>query len=87
MVSKKVMVHNPSGLHARPAGMLAKAAGSCKSDVTIVYGEKRVAAKSILKIMSAAIKCGSEIEVQCNGENEEEDLKMLTELIESGLGE
>lgn len=87
MVSKKIMVHNPSGLHARPAGMLAKAAGGCKSEVTIVYGEKRIAAKSILKIMSAAIKCGSEIELQCEGENEKEDLNMLAGMIESGLGE
>ena len=37
--------------------------------------------------MAAALKKGTEIEVQCSGENEEEDLKKITELIESGLGE
>ena len=37
--------------------------------------------------MAAALKKGTEIEVQCEGENEEADLKKITELIESGLGE
>ena len=53
----------------------------------IKYGEKTIQAKSILNIMAAAIKSGSEIEVQCTGETEEADLKTLGELIESGLGE
>ena len=43
--------------------------------------------KVFLNIMAAAIKCGTEIEVCCNGETEEEDLNTLIQLIESGLGE
>lgn len=87
MVSKKLIIKNPSGLHARPAGVLAQAAGKCKSDVIIHYGEKNIQVKSILNIMAAAIKCGTEIQLECSGETEEEDLKKLAELIESGLGE
>lgn len=87
MVSKKVTVSNPSGLHARPAGLLAQAAGKCNSNVHIIYGEKKIVAKSILNIMAAAIKSGSEIEIQCDGEDEEKDLETLVALIESGLGE
>lgn len=37
--------------------------------------------------MAAGIKCGTEVEVCCDGENEEADLKTLVDLIESGLGE
>lgn len=87
MVSKKIKIINPSGLHARPASILAKAAGSCHSDVTILVGEKRIQAKSILNIMAAAIKKETEIELCCSGETEEEDLRTISELIESGLGE
>lgn len=87
MVSAKVIVKNPSGLHARPASILTQAAGKCSSDTVMLYGEKRIQLKSVLNIMSAAIKTGSEVEIQCSGENEEEDLKTLVELIESGLGE
>lgn len=87
MVSKKITVKNASGLHARPAGILAQAAGKCKSDVLIKVGEKTIVAKSILNIMAAAIKCGTEIELCCDGATEESDLNTLAELIESGLGE
>ena len=87
MVSQKVIISNPSGLHARPASVLVQAAGKCQSDVILVYGEKRIQAKSILNVMAAAIKSGSEVMVECSGETEEEDLKKITELIESGLGE
>jgi len=87
MVSKKITVKNESGLHARPAGILSKAAGECKSEVKILVGEKVIPAKSILKLMAAAIKCGTEIELQCDGETETEDLKTIAALIESGLGE
>ena len=87
MVSQKVIVKNQSGLHARPAGILAQAAMKCRSSVFILVGNKKVQVKSILNLMAAAIKCGTEIEVQCEGETEVEDLKTLVELIESGLGE
>ncbi|MDD3219019.1 MAG: HPr family phosphocarrier protein [Lachnospiraceae bacterium] len=87
MVSKKVVVNNASGLHARPASLLAQEAGKCSSDVKIFVGEKKIEAKSILNIMAAAIKKGTEIELQCEGAQEQADLAKLVELIESGLGE
>lgn len=87
MVSQKLVIKNEAGLHARPAGVLAQAAMKCKSNVLILVGEKKVQVKSILNLMAAGIKCGTEIELQCDGENEEEELKNLAALIESGLGE
>ncbi|MCI8860572.1 MAG: HPr family phosphocarrier protein [Lachnospiraceae bacterium] len=87
MVSQKLIVKNESGLHARPAGILAQAAMKCSSNVFILVGERKVQVKSILNLMAAGIKCGTEIELQCEGENEEQELKTLVELIESGLGE
>ena len=50
-------------------------------------GDRTVTVKSILNIMAAGIKYGTEVEVRCDGENEEADLKTLVDLIESGLGE
>ncbi|MGN0203757.1 MAG: HPr family phosphocarrier protein [Coprococcus sp.] len=87
MVSKKVVISNPSGLHARPASVLALAAGKCRSNVVMIYGEKEIQIKSVLNIMAAAVKTGSEVEVRCTGATEEEDLKTIVDLIESGLGE
>lgn len=87
MVSRKITVVNESGLHARPASVLAKEAGKCQSKVTILVENKIVQVKSVLNIMAAAIKCGTEIELCCDGENEVEELEKLAALIESGLGE
>lgn len=87
MVSQKVTVKNASGLHARPAGELAKLCSRCKSDIIIVAGEKRINPKSILILMSAAIRCGTEITVECTGETEKEDLEAVIAAINGGLGE
>lgn len=87
MVSQKVTVTNPTGIHARPAATLAKVAAPFKSAIVLDTGAKRVQAKSVLNLMSAAIKCGTEIVVECDGEDEAEALKAVIEAIESGLGE
>ena len=87
MVSKIVTVKNKSGLHARPAGDLAKVCMACTSEVWINFNGKKVQPKSILNLMAACIKCGAEIEVVCDGANEVSDLKKIVDLIESGFGE
>ena len=87
MVSQKVTVCNPSGIHARPAATLAKTCTPFKSNIVLVVGEKRIVAKSVLNLMSAAIKCGTEIEVECDGADENEALAAVVGAIESGLGE
>lgn len=87
MISKNVIVKNPSGLHMRPASTMVQIAGKCKSDISITCGDKEVDPKSILSLMSAAIQCGAEVTIICDGENEEEDLRTIVEAIESGLGE
>lgn len=87
MVSQKTTVINKSGLHLRPAADLSKLASTMTSEITIVAGEKKVNPKSVLILMSAGITQGTEIEIICEGENEEEDLRRLVEAIDSGLGE
>ena len=87
MLTKNLTVVNPSGLHLRPAGVLSQTAMKFKSDVIIESGEKRIVAKSVLNVMAAGIKCGTEINLICDGPDEEEALKTITEAIESGLGE
>ncbi len=87
MVRKNIVVINKSGLHARPASNLVKAASKFKSDITIIFKEKNINVKSLLNVLSAGIVSGSEITLECDGEDEEQALKTLTELIESGLGE
>lgn len=87
MVSKTLTVVNPSGLHLRPAGVLSQTAMKFKCDVIIECGDKKIVAKSVLNVMAAGIKKGTQINLICDGEDEAEAMKTLTEAIESGLGE
>ena len=87
MVSKTLTVKNPSGLHLRPAGVLSQTAMKFKCDVIIQCGEKKIVAKSVLNVMAAGIKCGTEINLICDGEDENEAMETITKAIESGLGE
>ena len=81
MISKNLTVVNPSGLHLRPAGVLSQTAMKFKSDITIVSGEKKIVAKSVLNVMAAGIKCGTEITLICDGEDEEEAMKTVSQAI------
>ena len=51
------------------------------------FNGKDINGKSIMNLMAACIKQGSEIEIKCSGDNEEECLKAAVALVESGLGE
>ena len=87
MVSKTLVVNNPEGLHMRPAGVIAKEMGKVSCDVTIVFGEKRINAKSLINIISACIKTGAEVTFECNGDDEEEALAKVVELESQNFGE
>ena len=87
MVSQKVTIKNPTGLHLRPAGILCKEAMQFKSLITFQYRNNTANAKSVLSVLGACIKSGDEIEFTCDGEDEEEALKTMIEAVENGLGE
>ena len=87
MVSEKVIIKNPTGLHLRPAGVLCKEAMQFKSLITFNFRGGAANANSVLSVLGACIKSGTEIELVCEGEDEELALKTLVDAIESGLGE
>ena len=84
MVCQKVIIKNPTGLHLRPAGILCKEAMQFKSLITFSFRDSTANAKSVLSVLGA---CGDEIEIVCDGEDEQEAIKSLVAAIESGLGE
>ena len=87
MVSGKTVIKNPSGLHLRPAGILCKEALLYKSKISFKVRNVTANAKSVLSVLGACVKCGDEIELVCEGADEQEALKALTDAISSGLGE
>lgn len=88
MVSKNVTVVNKQGMHMRPAGLLAKAAAAHKEcKVTLNANDKNINAKAVMQIMAAGIKCGTEVEIVCEGEGEQTALDEIAAMFENGFGE
>lgn len=87
MVSTKLIINIPTGLHLRPISVLCNRAIEFKSSITIRTGEKTVNAKSVLGVLSACVKEGEEIELICEGKDEKEALGELSKMIQEGLGD
>lgn len=90
MYSKSVTIHNPTGLHARPASEFVAAAMKFKSRITIrkeEEGARDVNAKSIVMLLSQAMVAGTTVCITANGEDENVAVDSLVELIEGGFGE
>ena len=87
MVKQKIVIKNPTGLHLRPAGNLCDTALQYDSRVMFNFKDSVSNAKSVLSVLGACVKCGDEIELVCEGPDEEEALAGMVEAISGGLGE
>ena len=90
MLTREVLINNPSGLHARPASDFVKAAGQFRCRIQLRKCEedaRPVNAKSIVMILSQGLVQGTRAELIVDGEDEAAALDALTALIESGFGE
>ena len=85
MVAQKITVKNQTGLHLRPAGILCRTAMLYKSHITLTHGTTTANVKSVLSVLGAGVKAGDELEIKCEGDDEQEAMKALIELFESGL--
>lgn len=63
-------IADPMGLHARPAGMLVKAAAAYQSSITITAPTGTADAKRIMAVMRLAAKQGQELTVTVDGADE-----------------
>lgn len=87
MPSHTVSLHNPTGLHARPASVFAKAAAAYQGDVKIAKGDREVNAKSVLSVLTLDCHQGDDLLITTSGDGADEALAGLVALVESGLGE
>ena len=83
MQTQEVEIVNPTGLHTRPGNMFVKKAKEYTSAVTLVKGDKRVNAKSLLTLMKAGISLGDRIIIEAEGPDEAEAVQGLSVLIAS----
>ena len=85
MKSFTYTIKDELGIHARPAGMLAKTAKALDSDITISKGDKTVGAAKLMALMGLGVKCGDTITVTANSGNEDAALEEMKSFLEKNL--
>ncbi|HEX7049563.1 MAG TPA: HPr family phosphocarrier protein [Longimicrobiales bacterium] len=84
---RTVQIVNRLGLHARPAAEFVKLANTFRSEIRVRREDTEVNGKSIMGVMMLAAECGSEITIRASGEDAEEALERLAELVAGRFGE
>jgi phosphocarrier protein HPr len=82
-----VTISNKLGLHARASAKLTKIAGSFPCEVWLSRGDRRVNAKSIMGVMMLAAGIGVTVEIETNGEREQEAMDAIVALMNDKFGE
>lgn len=80
-------ISNKLGLHARASAKLTKLAGSYPCEVWLSRGDRRVNAKSIMGVMMLAAGIGVTVEIETNGDREQEALDAIVALMNDKFGE
>jgi phosphoenolpyruvate-protein phosphotransferase len=87
VTSEAILVPNPTGLHARPAAVLANLAKKFRSQIRIQRGDVQANAKSVVAVMGLEVGCGDKIQIVANGADAERAVAELAAAIAGGLGE
>lgn len=86
-----IVVNNEHGLHARPADLFVRCANSYTSTIKISNEtktpEKKANAKSILGVLSSGIHAGDTVHIMADGDDAEQAIAALKELIDTNFGE
>ena len=87
MVYRDVVVQNQVGLHARPATFFIQKATEFRSSIWVEKEERRANAKSLLGVLSLGVVGGAEIRIIADGQDENEAVEALSNLVISGFAE
>lgn len=80
-VSREITIQNELGMHARPAAEFARKASSFRSALTLVSGDKRFSATSVIDILRANLERGSKATLEAHGVDAEEAVAALAKLL------
>lgn len=79
-------INDPLGIHARPAGLLAKEAKAFADTViTVAKGGNAVKASQLMKLMSLGVKQGDVVTVAAEGADEDAAIAALKAFFEANL--
>lgn len=86
MVSRKVILHQTNGLHARPAMKVVEKCRNFSSRITICKGCEKADGCSIMELLLLAINDGCELEIVAEGTDETNAIKEVADFFENGSG-
>ncbi|ABE59581.1 MULTISPECIES: HPr family phosphocarrier protein [Chromohalobacter] len=87
MPCRRLQLTNKRGLHARAATKLVQCCQPFAARVSVFHGEREADAANIMSLLMLAAPCGTELDVQADGEDADEVLDALTDLFESRFEE
>ncbi len=76
-----VVILNKVGLHARPARLLVQTAAQFRASIQLKSGDKTANAKSIVGVLKLGAELGDTLVLHAEGEDAEESIKTLSELV------
>ena len=85
MYEKSIKIENEIGLHARPASLFIQEAIRYQSDIEVVKDDKKYNGKSIMGVLSMSASKGQTITIRATGEDEEEAVDTLIDLVKTKL--
>lgn len=81
----EILLTNDVGLHARPAGLLARALAGVDAEVTVTFGGRAADGRSVLSLMGLGATGGDRVRVAATGPEADEALKRVADLAERGF--
>jgi phosphocarrier protein HPr len=81
MISNTFTVLNPSGFHARPTKTFVQTASTFPCKVSISKNDKKVNGKSSLSMLPLGIAMGDQITLETDGEQEEQAMEQLGQIL------
>jgi phosphocarrier protein len=87
VIEREARIVNPLGMHVRPGAEFVKIANRFKSNVQVRKDDSVVNGKSILGMMTLAAECGSSIHIKTDGDDAEQAMAALLELVAAGFNE
>lgn len=79
------IIKDEVGIHARPAGLLAKEVKKYASKVTITKGDKSADATKLMTVMALGVKSGEEITVSVEGDDEDRAVEEIKAYFSANL--
>ena len=87
ITSDAIVIPNPTGLHARPAAVLASLAKGFRSSIKLQLGDQQANARSITAIMALDVRSGAVVHLLASGPDARAAIDKIAPVIAQGLGD